>query len=219
MTTFSSRPGTPFPHTHILHHSSTSSTFQPMSASSYFTSQPLHFAPRELPARTPPSLLKRNSSSSSSSARYSPSLPDLIPSTSRRQDSASTSEDSSCESPLLRTPVSEANSPPAPPPTPLALPSSVLKGKGLALPPPEYNWTDKELSPTTSFDMSAFKDQDQTPKRPALTRPKLQRRDTPRPPASFSPTVSPAKRARDEARNSRRQLTSMVDGGSWLVIE
>ena len=200
--------------------------------SSYFA-QPLHFSPRALPARTPPSLLHRSASSgSSSSSTYnhrpaSIRRPSATPSLVHDRRGSEVSDLSSPSSPRLLTPPLEAETPLGPAPTPLELSSPVMR-EGFALPPPEYNWTEKEITPDTSFDLASSSWDICAPQPPATlpTRPKLSRRDTPRPTTTTLSTLGMTVPVQKELRSSRpdayrgkRRLTSMVDGGDWIVME
>ena len=202
------RPGTPFPHTHVLQHSSSNSTYIPMS---YFNAQPLHFVPKQLPSPTPPSLLNRTPSSSSSSSKMArPDTPPLI--SSRCQSSLS---DSSIGSPILTTPIQEVEETMTPYPTPLELPSPVIN-RGFKLPPPEYNWTDKEFTRDTFFDIRSSSEYTLAEPKPKPSRPTFQRRDTPRPATTLSSLNMTSSTRRSI---TGRRLTSMVDGGAWIVME
>ena len=248
MTTIA-RPSTPFPHTHSLTHSASGSSYYHLSPRAHYTT-PIHFAPKAVPTPTPPSLLARTSSSGSSSSgrihlrRSSgghletptspgmPSTPSLAPTSPRR---------SSCTSLPLTPPLE--TSPLEMEPAPLALPEPQYKSNGFALPPPEYNWSEKQIEPGTSFDFS-FAPPDENvwvASRPTLKRrPVLQRRDTPRPTANSCPLVKPFLKRRDTPRPGqstaaklkmitpvdeeqgdakRRTLRSAIDGGKWIVME
>ncbi|KAI9639777.1 uncharacterized protein MKK02DRAFT_29760 [Dioszegia hungarica] len=209
------RPGTPFPFSHPapppLSHRRSSAT-QP----------PLHFAVPTLPSRTPPSLLKRSGSTSTSSsgsapkyARYTPSSPQLpqTPTLSGRRSSASSScssSSSSSRSPVLSTPVLHPHNPnlevdveilldtptvyESPSESPFArkypLAGRPKLSRGAAVP----------LPPSTGA---------------AFVRPKLTRRDTPRPKAEMQMSGLEDQRGRTQRQGS---YTSLVDGGKWVVV-
>ena len=232
MTTVA-RPSTPFPHTHILTHSRRGSSYQPVAPQASYFVRPLHFSMPQLPSPTPPSLLTRCSSSGSltqkqrGSAATSPTLaqspqtPALVARSPRR--SSSSSESSTLSPSLPVTPNTVIDELPlAPHPTPLELPSPMYpKARGgLSLPPPEYNWSHKDITPSTSFDVSIpAPDCLGGPMYPP-PRPALKRRDTPRPESDSTSALQLSTDAMGNDRSRpKRRLTSMVDGGEWVIME
>lgn len=231
--TSTARPSTPYPHTHTLQHTATGAIFHAMPAQSYFA-MPIHFTPRELPTRTPPSLLNRSGSSSStcsrSSYRRQPSSPALPSLDHSRRESSTSVISEEADSPVLITPAMDFISLPSSPSTvAFELPEPLVQKRGFALPPPEYNWTDKEITSETSFNGPQLsKDMLLSPPSPRITaqsspvRPSLTRRDTPRPTTESLTTYSMSVSSgapREERYIGRRRLTSMVDGGDWIIIE
>lgn len=239
MTTIA-RPSTPFPHTHALTHSRYESTYHSLtSPTGYFSSRPLHFSMRPLPTPTPPSLLNRTpstgsnhaSSSSSSALTASPRTPALVNSHMRRESTVSIASVES--TPLPTTPHHlEEESPSAPYPTPFELPSPLYsnKGKALELPPPEYNWTHKEITDQTLFNVSyspldlcpmTTSNTNTSPSPASPVRPKFKRRDTPRPQTTTlsSLGMTDGIQRDEDGHRGKRRLTSVVDGGAWVVLE
>lgn len=152
-TMTSTRPGTPYPYTYP----------SPPPLWHRTSSTPLHFHIPTLPSRTPPSLLKRTSSTSS--PKHLPTTP-TMPSLSERRSSSSSS---SCSSSSPTTPkllpimdnvqVEDLNISPTPYST------EQIKSKVVVGRPPLYRGLAVPLPPKVE----------------APRRPKMIRRDTPRP--------------------------------------
>jgi len=196
------RPGTPFPHTHqISHHHQ----------SSYdFSHQPLHFAVPALPSPTPPSLLMRSSSSGSSSSTRRDSTsstpsPPFMGSNMRRVSTSSTVSSS-----MPATPVLDLEVPHAPPPTPCDASETLFSIQGslspLAMPPPDYNWSDKAITSNTAFAFSY-----------SSKRPPLVRRDTPRP--TTTTLQSLAMSSTEDVCTKRRRPLGLCEGWRGFVTK
>ncbi|WVQ78471.1 hypothetical protein IAT38_000557 [Cryptococcus sp. DSM 104549] len=152
-TTSSTRPSTPVPFTHTLHHGHQSSYFQPHA----YTAQPLHFHMQRLPQPTPPSLLQRQASLKRTTATAPPTstrvrtplLPSSVPSSpSRAVTSLSITIPASS-----RPHASSSGSRPASPQliSPMASRSSVRRSSALSIASPPTPSTPILDSPTLPF--------------------------------------------------------------------
>lgn len=243
MTTVA-RPGTPFPSTESVSYfpfnASASSASSSSRRSSFHTyAQPIHFPIPSRTVLTPPSLLKRASSTGSNSSGYhlsrtpsaSPSTPVLSPSMGRRESRSSSTE---CASPVMpTTPIVEEieiedEDVLAPPSTPFELPAplysepepkqSLTKG----FPVKQFFTTFESITKSKSSSSGRSLSLPTSSLQLTVSRPKLKRRDTPRPKDGF-PTMSPfwdqPILSPVQENGPKRRFTSMVDGKSWLVVE
>nr|XP_031863289.1 uncharacterized protein CI109_001162 [Kwoniella shandongensis]KAA5530361.1 hypothetical protein CI109_001162 [Kwoniella shandongensis] len=226
------RPSTPFPHTHVLTHGHHGSYFSLTSPHAY-TSQPIHFHMPALPSPTPPSLLKRQSSSgsnyirhasvsssSSSSNSRTPTSPRLIAPTPQRASStrSSISSASLASPPMPTTPT--LASPIAPPPsTPFSLPPPAYPK---STSPVEFRYDPYSTTLFSGEEIASLPTSSYLDERPV--RPKLKRRDTPRPKTTtlgslrMSGLVMDSEESIEEEEEERRVLRSVIDGGSWVIL-
>jgi hypothetical protein len=194
------RPGTPYPTTDSV-------SYFPQTSPRRM-SQSIHFPLPSRPVLTPPSLLHRTSSSGSSSSYHLSKTPSAS-NHGRRSSTCSSSSTSECSSmPVTPQVIAEVD-------------EDVVEimDSNFELNLPEHVFTKSTMtkSPKTT-DLTSIPFSMVLP-----SRPKLKRRDTPRPRSDILsmaplnqrqiPTLLPV----DETM-PRRKLTSIVDGKSWLVV-
>jgi len=189
------RPGTPYP-------TNDSISYFPQTTPRRM-SQSIHFPLPTRPILTPPSLLHRTSSGSSSSYHLS-----KTPSASHGRRSSTCSSSSSSS-------ASECSSMPVTPQVIAEVDEDVVEiMDSFDLESTEiYSPTKSTKTPATSFTITL------------PSRPKLKRRDTPRPKSdifSMAPLPTPTRNIPalspiDETL-PKRTFTSMVDGKSWIAI-
>ncbi|GFZ43924.1 hypothetical protein JCM24511_01644 [Saitozyma sp. JCM 24511] len=239
------RPGTPFPHAHGHSYfgpsSSTAYAYSPRPLHFQLPALPSPTPPsllkRSASSSSSTSFTGREAKHPSSyfhaqghGHTASLSAPATPPFSSRRESSSSASTSSSAPSPAM-------------PSTPLIPPLSDLDVPELALPltPPSTPTFERaslrpelELKQPTPTSASTFlypsgssstMPPPPPPSTPAMpVRPALKRRDTPRP---FMPTVTsfissspvPTRVPTPPEQQPQRQYTSVIDGGSWLILD
>jgi len=194
------RPGTPYPTTDSI-------SYFPQTSPRRM-SQSIHFPLPSRPVLTPPSLLHRTSSSGSSSSYHLSKTPSAS-NHGRRPSTCSSSSASDCSSmPVTPQVIAEVDE---------DVVEIMDSNFELHLPEPHYIKSTMSKSPKTS-DFSSIPFSMVLP-----SRPKLKRRDTPRPKSdvlSMAPLHQRQIPALPPVEESmpRRKLTSIVDGKSWLVV-
>jgi hypothetical protein len=209
----STRPGTPFPTTESISYFN----LTPAQTSSRRLSTSVHFPMTSRPVLTPPSLLQRTSStgSSSSSSCHLYKTPSYHGHGRRSSTCSSSSEcSSSMSSPMPTTPMVIAEEEE----------DEMNFGSSFNLNFPEAftlnTPTKSKPSPVQYPYLNSTVSASPSPMSPP-SRPKLKRRDTPRPKSdifSMAPLRQIPALASVEEDIPRRKFTSIVDGKSWVVV-
>jgi hypothetical protein len=209
------RPGTPFPTTESISYFN----LTPAQTSSRRLSTSVHFPMTTRPVLTPPSLLQRTSSTgSSSSSSYQLSKTPTFHGHGHGRRSSTCSSSSDCSS-SMSSPM---------PTTPMVIAEEeedeMNFGSSFKLQLPEaftLNTPTKSKSSPAQYPYLASTVSASLSPMSLPSRPKLKRRDTPRPKSdvfSMAPLRQIPALSSVEEDLPKRRFTSIVDGKSWVVV-
>jgi len=210
-TSTTTRPGTPFPTTESISYFNLTSA--QTSTSSRRLSTSIHFPMPTRPVLTPPSLLQRTSSTGSSSS-HSYNLSKTPGFHGRRSSTCSSSSEcsSSMSSPMPTTPMVIAEEEE----------EEINFGSSFKLPEAfTLNTPTKSKPSSVQYPYSTSIETTSPFTMAPPSRPKLKRRDTPRPKTdifSMAPLRQVPALASVEEDIPRRRFTSIVDGKSWVAV-